>query len=223
MASSSTEIANLALGHCGVGKEIANLDTENSAEAKACRRFYDIAMESLQEDFPYAFLSKEVALGLVTEDPSEEYKYSYQVPSDSVRLGRILSGNRNDDEQTKVRYKIVRGTSGREIWTDQIDACMEYQVLETDTGRFGASWTLMISYKLAELISPSVTGGDPFGLGNKAKANYEEYEQKAQSNSLHDGQEELIPDSEMIRMREGDVDTGSAQDWIAFPINFRVS
>jgi len=223
MASSSTQILNLALGHLGVGKEVGNIDTENSTEAIAGRRFYDLSLEALQEDFPYAFLTKQAELALITEDPSTEYKYSYQYPSDCERTGRILSGQNNDNDQSKVRYTIMRGINGREIWTDREEACMEYQIFETDTGRFGASWTLMISYKLAELIAASVTGGDPFKLGDKAKMNYEEYQSKARSVSLHDEQEDLIPDSESIRMREGETSTGSEQDWISFPINFRVT
>ena len=42
--ASSTEIANLALSHLGNGTEIADLETERSSEASACRRFYDVAL-----------------------------------------------------------------------------------------------------------------------------------------------------------------------------------
>ena len=78
MASSKTEIANLAISHLGIGKTIANLELEKSQEAIACRRFYDTVRDSSLRDFPWPFAGKIQALALV----SNEWLYAYQYPSD---------------------------------------------------------------------------------------------------------------------------------------------
>lgn len=221
--ASNTEIANISLIHLGVTKEIANLDTENSAEAIAIRRVYDTAVNTFQRSFPYAFSEKRVTLGLVTEDPNDDWKYEYTYPSDCQLANRIVSGIRNENKQSLVPFKIVRGTSSKVIHTDCQDAILEYQVIETDEGRYEQDFIMGFSFLLAYLTSKALTGGDPFGLGRQAKEDYVEFTSIAQSNSLNEQREEEIPDAEWIRAHLGQIDTKDAQDWVAFPINFRVS
>ena len=223
MATSSTEIANWALGHIATGKSIANLDTENSAEANACRRYYDLALNCLAEDFEYPFQTVQVALGLIQEDPNDEYKYEYQYPSDCQRAGHIKTTFITDNPQSQAHYRIMRGDNGRVIWTNCQDAMLEYQIFQDDVGRFSANYGMALSYKLAELIAPTSTGGDPFNLGARAKSNYELYITKVQSNSLSEEQDEEPPAAEWLRVREGNISDGNDYDWIAYPINFKVS
>ena len=221
--ASNTEIANYSLGHLGVTKEIQNLDTENSAEAIVHRRFFDLSINAFQKEFPYAFATKQQALGLITEDPNNDYKYEYTYPSDCQIAGKIVSGLRNDNRQSRPHMKITRGTSGKVIWTDCQDAVLEYQIIETDEGRYDDDFVLAYSFLLAWLCAPALTSGDPFGLGERARAAYYEFKSTAKSNSSNEEQEEQPSQAEWIRAREGDVDTASAQDWTAFPINVRVT
>ena len=69
--ASKTEIANLALSHLGVGKEIGNLDTEKTEEAVAMRRFYESARDATLRDFPWPFATRMVALALVASPPTQ--------------------------------------------------------------------------------------------------------------------------------------------------------
>lgn len=220
--ASNTEISNMAIGHCGVGKEIANLDTENSPEANICRRYFDDAMNSFQRDFPYAFATKRVTLGLVREDPNDDYQYEYTYPSDCQIAGNMVSGLRNDSRQSRPHYKIVRGASGKLIWTDCEDAILEYQIIESDAGRYRSDFVLGFSFFLASLIAPTLTKGDPFGLGDKAERKWVLWESKARANDINENQEEEKVESEFIRVREGQ-STDTAEDWTSFPINYRVS
>src|SRR5688572_11149621 len=110
--ASETEIANLALSHLGVGKEIANLETERSQEAVACRRFYDTARDATLRDFSWPFATKIAVLGLIEADPNDEWDYSYRYPSDCLQLRRILSGVRNDTRDSRVPFKLAHDDSG---------------------------------------------------------------------------------------------------------------
>ena len=97
--SSKTEIANMAISHLGIGKEIANLGIEKSEEAKACRRFYETAKTGVLVDLDWSFATKFVVLNLITAAPSLEWAYSYKYPVDCINMRRILSGTRRDTRE----------------------------------------------------------------------------------------------------------------------------
>lgn len=195
------EICNLALSHVGVGKEIANLDTEKSEEAKACRRFFKTARRATLRDFEWPAATKFVTLGLVTANPTSEWQYSYQVPSDCLHFRRILSGRRNDTRQSRVPYRLVYGLAGQEVYTDRTSAQAEYTVDVEDSTRFPDDLAIALSYRLAVYIAPRLTGGDPFKLGDKAMQMYMAEVSRAKATAVNEEQEEEDPDSEFVRGR----------------------
>lgn len=199
--ASKVGIFNLALSHLSHAKAVAS-DTEISEEAAACRRFYDQALEEVLRDFPWPFATKLAALGLVETDPNDEWGYSYQVPSDCLLFRRILSGTRNDSRQSRVPYRIAYGTSGAVIFTDAEDAQGEYTVRVTDTARFAPDFVQALALLLAAYIAPTVTGGDPFKLGQRALQLYQYTLTKAQANAANEEQAEQEPEAETIRARE---------------------
>ena len=201
--ATKTEIANLALSNLGVGREIANIETENSQEANACRRFYDQARETTLRDFNWPFATKEVALGLVASNPTEEWTYSYRYPSDCLKLRRIFSGLRNDTRQSRVPYKIVRDDTGKLIYTDQISASMEYTINETDASRFDQDFVMALSFRLAAYMAPRLTSGDPFKMGERAYKLYVYEITKAQASAANEIQDEEKPQAEWINDRDG--------------------
>lgn len=217
--ASSTEMCNMATSHLAISTNIGSLDTSLGPNAEACRRFFDVAMETFQRDFPYAMVTKRETLGLVKENPSEEYQYEYTYPSTCQYIVQIVTNQSTDHRQSEIPFKIMRGESGRVIWTNEKDAELEFQFIENDFSRFPLDFALGFSFLLAGLIAPRVTGGDPFGLGAKAEAKFEKFESKARANSLNEQQEDLPPDSEFIRSQFGDTLNDRAQDWTAFPDN----
>jgi hypothetical protein len=202
MASSETEIANMALSHLGIGKEIQNIETESSQEAKACRRFFDTARDAVLRDFPWPFATKLVDLGLVEEDPNDEWGFSYRYPSDAIALRRILSGIRNDTLASRVPYKVGQDSQGLLIFTDAEDAQMEYTVREEAVERFSPDFILALSMRLAVYVAPRLTGGDPFKIGQRAMSLYMAEIGLAQASATGEEQPEQQPDSEFITGRE---------------------
>jgi len=205
--ASETEICNLALGHLGAGKEIANLETDRSQEAAACRRFYDDCRDATLRDFSWPFATKIAPLGLVTDSedddhPTEEWTYQYQVPSDSLMFRKIQSGTRNDSRGTKVPYRLAYGDSGTVVFTDKEDAVGEYTIRVDDPLRYSSDFVMALSLRLASYIAPQVTGGDPFKMGDRALKLYEFEISKARASALNEEQPEQEPDSEFISTRE---------------------
>lgn len=217
--ATKTEMANMALSHLGIGIEIANLDTDASADAQTMRRYFDVAFNTFQRDFPTALETKQATLGLVTEDPNDVWGYEYTYPADCQFAGEIVSNMGRDREDGKIPYRITRGTSSRVIWTNCKDAVLEYQIVETDTGRVISDMELAFTYLLAYLAAPRTTGGDPFKLKAENQADYELAKTEYQANSLNEQQELPEPISEFIAVRDGDIFITTKSDNTIHPDN----
>lgn len=204
-----TEIANLALGHLGSGKEIAELSTEDSAEARACRRFYSLARLQTLRDFPWPFATVTEALQLIEEDPHEEWAYSYRYPVHCVNFRMILSGMRNDTRQTRVPFKIEQNI----VYTDKEDAEARYTSKNTNAGYYPADFIQALSLRLAAMTAPLITGGDPFKLGQRAMQLYVYELGRAQANAANESQPDEEPDSEFGRARGVSVDREWPENW----------
>jgi len=201
MASSLTEIANLAISHLGTGKEIASL-TENSEEASVCNRFIDHARRSTLRDSNWPFATVFLAAGLVESEPTNEWNYSYRYPADCLRLRRVLSGIRNDTHQSRVPFRMTRDATGLLIYSDQENACFEYTINETDVSRFSPDFDMALSYRLAMYIAPRLTKGDPFAMKKELGKLYLMEIDTARSNAFNEQQPDILPESEFIRGRE---------------------
>jgi hypothetical protein len=202
MASSDTEICNLALSHLGVGKEIANLETEKSQEASACRRMYSIALDQTLREFDWPFARKIAALNLVEEDPNDEWAYSYRIPTDCVAFRRVFSGIRNDSRSTRTPTEIGQDTTGLILLTDKEDAVGRYTKRVTNVQLYPPDFVMALSLRIAFLVAPRVAGGDPFKVGDAAMKNYMVEIEKARINSIREEQDDELPESEFIRERE---------------------
>lgn len=204
--ATETQVANLALSHLGIGKEIAALGTEKSQEAATLRRFYDEARDATLRDFPWPFATRFESLALVADPPTEteEWDFSYRYPTDCLMLRRIQTDVRIDTNQSRIVFKVGRDTQGLLIYTDEEDAKVEYTFRETDPGRYPADFLLAFSLRLAHYSAPRLTGGDPFRLGQRALQLYVQEISMAQASAANESVPDQLPDAEAIRAREGE-------------------
>ena len=198
---SSTDIANMALGHLGVGKQISNIETEKSEDARSCKQFFNTTIQSMLRDFPWPFATVIQSLELVETDPNDEWGYSYRYPSNCLNVKRILSGSRNDTRLNRVPYKIVNDSSGQLILTDMTDAQIEFTKNIDATSHYPVDFSLAVSFRLAAYIAPRMTAGDPFKMGERAMKMYDYELRKAQSNAANEEQPDELPNSEFIEAR----------------------
>lgn len=203
MASSKTVIANLALGHLGSGKEIANIDTENSAEARAMRRFFDQVQDELLRGFVWPFTTRFVDLTVVEEDPTEEWAFSYRYPSDCLYARRILSGSRNDTRQSRVPYRIGQDDTGQLIYCDADEPTLEYSTRAEDVNRWPPDFVSAFSYKLAAYAAPTITGSDRAKLRELCLQLHAMADQKAMATAANEEQPDEAPENEFTRSRGG--------------------
>lgn len=200
--STKTDICNMALSIAGVGYSITDLDTEKSQEANACRVFYELSLDSSLSDHPWSFATKFLTLSLIEEDPTAEWGYSYGYPNDCVYFRRILSGTRIETRQTLVPYRVAQGDSGKVVLTDAVEAVAEYTKRTTDVYLYPSYFIYLQALKLATLIVPRLSKGDPFKIGQEIQKMYYVHLSVAKALDLNEEAEDEAPNAEMIRARE---------------------
>ena len=152
---SKTEIVNMAISHLGQGDLVSNIDTDTSSEALTARLFYDIARKTALRDHPWPFATKYAALGLIEEDPNDDWEFSYQYPSDCLRFLYITGSPVATDT---IPHLISGDGNRRIILTNMEDAECKYIRDITNTALFQDDFVLAFSYYLASLMALRITG-----------------------------------------------------------------
>lgn len=182
---------NLALLHLGAGLQITSLTTEQTSVAKSARMIYNIKRDELQAARPWNFNKFTAQLVLVTTAPNPVWAFAYQYPSDCLFARRILGtmtsvvgtpqfqlpanaitnvGNmyapQVDTASTAVKFEVAEG----QIFTNQANAILVYSQRNTNEDSWPQRFVWAMSYAIASVLAPSLTNGDPFGLGPKMAA-----------------------------------------------------
>ena len=170
--SSKTEICNLAISNLGSGKEIANVETEKSQEARACNRYFDIALETLLEEYEWTFATRTQALNLIETDPNENWEYSYRWPVDCLKIIKIVNDNRVDNYENLIPFDVVSDDSGKLIHTDKVSANIKYIRKLENYSVLSANFRLALSYLLASYIAPRINENSPLKSKQEMFAQY---------------------------------------------------
>lgn len=203
MADSVLQMWNLALGQLAIGTEVQD-ENENSANANACRRFYPQARDRTLEDFAWPFAGVTVPLALVATTPTPEWQFAYRYPSDCLTARAIKSATwdlRNPGPGQIIPYQLGADAQGTLIYCDLESASLLYTQAITDVTRYSASFTDAVAFRLAFLVAPRLTGGDPMKLGIRAQGLYQQAIGDAQANALNETQPDQPPNAEWIADR----------------------
>lgn len=207
----------MALSHLKFATEISNLATDQSAQASACRAFYDTVRSAVLRDFKWPFATNIVQLGLLTTNPfpnqngDSEWGYSYQYPSDAANIVRVMPGLQVGSRQARIPYRIyaapaqttgsASNPAGRQILCNLQNAMVEYVIDVQTEDLFSPDFVLAFSLRLAAYIAPRVTAGDPFKLGARAIQMYMAEIDRAKVNAVNEEQIEHDQESEFILAR----------------------
>lgn len=207
MAVAKIDIANMAVSHLAVGLEIQDFDNEKTEAAQAARRFYDLARQKVLRDYDWPFANTIEFLALLANpvgltQPTTEWLYSYRYPANAIAVRRILNqATRVDTAGSRAIYSVGRDSVGRIIYSDLATAQIQYTYDETDTTRFPPDFAVALSFYLAFLIGPRVSGGDQFKLADRAYVLYQRAILEAQANAANEEPPDNLPDAEMILAR----------------------
>lgn len=243
-----TNIANLAISHCGVSKPIADLQTDHSIEAQMCMTWIDTARRTVLKKIPWSFSTKQVSPALITTYPTNEWMYAYQYPSDALKLTRFMSWRLNNDtRQSRINYRVMQPTpvalnvqptpptsypsvTGLWIFTNWpgvnvgIPTVIEYTFDNQNVSQWTDDFNWALSLMLASLIVSTLTSGDPQNKKQGIMQDYGEAISVASLDNLNEEQRPQDPASEFIRGRTGGWDGYGfpGMSWIAEPAGFVV-
>lgn len=199
--ATKTNIVNMALGHLAISTQVSNADTEISKEAKAARTFFEIAKDSALSEFPWPFAKKRAPLALVENNPNEYWNYSYRYPSDCFYILEIESYLNPNTNRSKINYEINGDSSGQVLFCNEANAGIQYIYKHNIIEQWPSDFVLALSYLLAHLIAPQLTGGDPYKLGAQALSLYRVFINKAKKRSANEEVKEEQPMSDLEESR----------------------
>jgi hypothetical protein len=196
MAISEVTICNMALGHLGNSQRIGALTDLNPA-AKLCNIWYATLRDATLRDIDWPFARAIVDLGLVEEDPNDDYAFSYRYPSDCLCIRRFVTGNRR--ETARPVFEIGSDDDGKLIFCDVEEAQVKYTRRYTDAGRFAPDFAIALSWRIAFNLAMPISSTP--ALRQQAAEQYNFEISKAIAASAEEGQADPDIEGEYIRAR----------------------
>ena len=145
--ASEIEICNRALIKIGE-KTILSLD-DNSKRARICKVLYEPTRDYVLRSHPWNFAVKRVELAQNTLGPVYDYAYSYELPTDCIR---VLIPSREIWEYS------IEGTT---LVTDYPGAMLKYIARIVDPNVFDEAFREALACKIAAESALTLTDNDP--------------------------------------------------------------
>lgn len=199
MAYDEVSISNMALRRLGVSLRISALD-EDSESAALCNEVYADLRDEVLRAWPWPFATTVVALALIEEEPTTEWGYAYQMPSDCLRSLRIVDHHRFVNPDRRIPFKIVAGDNGKVIHTNQPEAELEYIKAITDPARFDGDFASALAWRMAMEIGLPLARDQ--ALTDRATQYYIAAVRGAEANAMNESYPDEDPDAGYIRARD---------------------
>lgn len=153
MASSETQIANLALAKLGQ-KRLDDIASDDGLEARWALELYPTARDYVTEDVAPRHAKVTAYLAqLATNERINDYQYAYTRPSDAMSVLYLMEQQAPFDPQWPIRFECETDSSNSEvIYTDEPNARVVYIKQATDPTKYKPSFTEAIAWYLAHLL-----------------------------------------------------------------------
>jgi hypothetical protein len=150
MATSETEICNIALGHLGEAP-ITSLD-EDSRAARACNLHYALTRDELLRAHRWNFAKTRLVLTELAETPAFTWAHQFQLPADCLRV--VEFNDQEIGDWISEEYEI----EGRALLTDAEAANIVYIKKEIDVSLYDPLFVQALALKLGIIISEQIRG-----------------------------------------------------------------
>lgn len=200
MPTTKVQIANMALGHCGVLGGIESLE-EASDEARACKLYFDAAVEQVLASAHWPFAQRRKALARDATPPPPEWLYRYVIPSDCVTAIELEDGKKRARVEERVPFAIEAHEDGSRtvLLTDNDSAILIYTARVTNAGAFPPTFVGALAWLLASYIAMPL--GKSQKLADTALEKYEYLRVRAMTHAANQGEPGPDSDGEFVEAR----------------------
>jgi hypothetical protein len=155
MANTKVDVCNMALRHLS-NETIDNFDTDQTPQAQACREFYEQAKDDLLTEFTWFFAQKQANLARLTTTPLFTWDYEYQLPSDLLRIERVLASTQRPAPNPP--YEVMED----KILTNeqQVPIVYTFKVPDSDTAKMPSLFKKILSFDMAILMAPGLASNN---------------------------------------------------------------
>lgn len=178
---------------------ITDIATGTTNEEKVLRDVYDHARDYVLAGFPWPFATEYVTLGLIegtSADPvNGDWTFSYAYPAGCLKVRRLVGPERRQPT-IPLAFAIGRNDEARVIFSDTEDAVAEITVRVSDEAQFDEMFVDALSWKLAELIAPSLS--KIAGIVKTAQESYANALGLSRESSVNESQQSKPIDAEWI-------------------------
>lgn len=160
--ATAVDICNLALSILGDSGDVTSIKPpDGSPQAGHCARWYPLALRKLFEEHDWSFAirrSRGVELSNVDED-IYEWKHSFLLPSDCVRLLRVSEVGR-EGMPLDFEVELYESNSGRAVFTDAKDIVLTYVSYVDTASIFPTYFVQALTLLLASFLLGPVKRSD---------------------------------------------------------------
>lgn len=190
MSTSDTDIANAAVMSLGIEKPITNLATDDSNEARYCRRFYAPMRDAVLRSHPWNCAINRRTLTPLADTPDGDWDFQYQLPANPWCL-RVLQVNEI------IEQPIEWVVEGRKLLCNEGTSIkLKYIKRITDTNEFDSLLVDAIALKIAiKICMPLVK------------------DQKIKDSLIKELEMVVLPEARTIDGQEGSTQQYVVDDW----------
>jgi hypothetical protein len=197
MSYSKTAICNVALGHLGINRLIADADADASPQAQACRTHYALALEVTLKAHRWPFAQRVATLATISGYTSDVWTYAYRGPTDLLLAHTI---NRTSSRPQGERFERGGDASGAVLYSDAEDAILDYTAAVTSTGLYPADFVEALAYQIAIRTAQPLASEE--GLRQAARKGFTDAITQAMASAGNESMGQEPSDGEFLAARE---------------------
>lgn len=198
--TTEAQLCNIALGYVGQRRLLGDLE-EATTEAQMCKAFYGPTRDAVLASYRWSFATRRAELATVADVERNGWLYVYALPADCVEPRMLYNGLRlpGSDERAPFTIELRDAVDGFLLLTDVESAELIYTARITTVGLFPALFVDAVAWRLAGQLALGLSVTPQVGLAIRDR--YPQALSLAMAADSRQGQDDVVPDSEFIRIR----------------------
>ena len=200
MSNSIVSICNQALGKIGISQFIANLETEQSNEARVCRVYYEAARDRVLQAMPWGFAKRTAELQDIGTPPAG-WLMRYRYPNDCLKARKLIeTGSTLEGTGQDFCVAEDEANGGKAICSNIYPASLIYTARITNPNLFTQAFIDALSWSLAADLASPLSAST--GMAQAANQAYTAMLMQSGAADMNEGREQSAGDCELLTVRQ---------------------